>query len=221
MREAPSREHLRVVHLPGSSVTSWERRRLLGRPSPALLATEERSGPRAARSVEPFFVEESETLRTLAEVAVALTGFTGIVAVLGRRAGGEWAPLEMLRLRMLLETSLGVLFLSLLPLVMQTLRPSEQSLWRVSNGLECLVYLGGLLLLCLRVSKLEPSQWPPEEKWLTAALVPLSLVILGLEAGFALGILTAYGSFAYLLGLAFLLGLAALHFVLLLIPGSK
>ena len=166
-------------------------------------------------------MEEGETLRTLAEVAVALAGFTGIVAVLGRRAGGEWTPLELLRMRMLLETSLGVLFLSLLPIVVQPLRPSEESLWRISNGLQALLHLGGVLLLYRRVSDLEASQWPPEERWLTAALLPLSLVIIAVQVAVALGFLARYGAFAYLLGLVYFLGLAALHFVLLLVPGSK
>ncbi len=165
-------------------------------------------------------MEESETLRTLAEVAVALTGFTGIVAVLGRRAGGEWSPLEWLRLRMLLEASLAVLFLSLLPVLLSTLRPSQGSLWRVANSAQVVVHLGGALLLVLRVSRLEPSQWPSEERWLTALLAPLSLVIILVQAGAVLGLLPGVASFVYLLGLMYLLALAALHFVLLLLPGS-
>lgn len=166
-------------------------------------------------------MEESETLRTLAEVAVALTGFTGIVAVLGRRAGGEWSPLELLRLRMLLETSLGVLFLSLIPVLILTLRPSQESLWRVGNSLQGLVHLGGAVLLYLRVSRLDPAQWPPEERWLTALFAPLSVIVIAAQGGAALGLLPGYGAFVYLLGLVYLLALAALHFVLLLVPERR
>lgn len=173
------------------------------------------------RSVDPRIVEESETLRTLAEVAVALTGFTGIVAVLGRRAGGEWSPLELLRLRMLLDTSLGVLFASLLPVLLLTLHPSRESLWRVSNSLQFLLHLGGAVVLYLRVSRLEASQWPPEERWLTAVFAPISTVLLAAQAGAVLGRLPGYESFVYLLGLMYFLVLAALHFVLLLVPGSR
>ena len=166
-------------------------------------------------------MEESETLRTLAEVAVALTGFTGIVAILGRRAGGEWSPLELLRLRMLLETSLGVLFLSLLPVLFLTLRPSKESLWCVCNSLQGVLHLGGAVLLYFRVSRLEPSQWPSEERWLTAVFAPLSLVIVTAQGGAALGLFPGYESFVYLLGLIYLLALAALHFVLLLVPSRQ
>lgn len=166
-------------------------------------------------------MEESETLRTLAEVAVALTGFTGIVAILGRRAGGEWSPLELLRLRMLLETSLGVVFLSLIPVLLLTLRISQGSLWRVSNALQGLIHLGGAIVLFLRVSRLEPSQWTPEERWLTVLFAPLSLLIVAGQGAAALGLLPDHGPFVYLLGLIYLLALAALHFVLLLLPGSQ
>jgi hypothetical protein len=166
-------------------------------------------------------VEENETLRTLAEVAVALTGFTGIVAVLGRRAGGEWTPLELLRLRMLLETSLAVLFLALLPLLLQALRPSEASLWRVGNGVQALVHAGGAAVLSLRVSRLEPSQWPSEERWLTAAFAPASLLVFAGQVAVALGALTRDGYFVYLLGLVYFVALAAVHFVLLLVPDRR
>jgi len=165
-------------------------------------------------------MEENETLRTLAEVAVALTGFTGIVAVLGHRAGGEWTPLELLRLRMLLETSLAVLFLSLLPIVFQEVSQSEETLWRISNGLQVLVHLGGVLVLYFRVSRLEPSQWPPVERRLTAALLPLSIAIIAAQVATSIGILASHGYFLYLLGLVYLLALAALHFVLLLVPDA-
>ena len=165
-------------------------------------------------------MEENETLRTLAEVAVALTGFTGIVAVLGRRAGGEWTPLELLRLRMLLETSLAVLFMSLLPIAFQEVSRSEETLWRISNSLQVLVHLGGVLVLYFRVSGLEPSQWPPVERRLTAALLPLSIAIIAAQVATSIGILASYGYFLYLLGLVYLLALAALHFVLLLVPDA-
>jgi hypothetical protein len=166
-------------------------------------------------------VEAFETLRSLSEVAIALAGFTGIVAVLGRRAGGQWDPLEWLRLRMLLETSLGVVFLSLIPVLLHQLEALQGALWRVGNGLQALVHVAGIVLLWLRFRKLEPSQWPPEERWLTAALVPISIAIVLLQGSFVLGKLAPYGFFLFLLGLIYLLAIAALHFVLLLVPDTE
>jgi hypothetical protein len=165
-------------------------------------------------------VEAFETLRSLSEVAVALAGFTGIVAVLGNRAGGRWGPLEWLRLRMLLETSLGVLFLSLIPGLLHQLAALQGLIWRIANGLQAVAHAAGIWVLYLRFRKLDLSQWPPEERWLTVVLVPVSVTIVLFQASVALGNLYTYGFFLYLLGLIYLLAIAALHFVLLLVPDT-
>ena len=166
-------------------------------------------------------MEAFETLRSLSEVGIALTGFTGIVAVLGHRAGGRWAPLEWLRLRMLLETSLGVVFLSLIPLLLQQLPALQGPSWRFCNALQAFVHAGGVFVLYLRFRKLEPSQWPPVERRLTAALIPVSIAIVSSQAVAAFGALAPYGFFLYLLGLLYFLAISALHFVLLLVPDSE
>jgi hypothetical protein len=166
-------------------------------------------------------MEAFETLRSLSEVAIALAGFTGIVAVLGHRAGGQWGPLEWLRLRMLLETSLGVVFLALIPVLLHQLETFQGPMWRVCNGVQALVHAAGILLLYLRFRKLDPSQWPPEERWLSSALVPISIALVSFQGSMALGRLAPYGFFLYLLGLIYLLGIAALHFVLLLVPDTE
>ena len=162
-----------------------------------------------------------ESLRSLSEVAVALAGFTGIVAVLGQRAGGQWSPLEWLRLRMLLETSLAVVFLSLLPELFHELEALERLTWRLADGIQALIHAGGIVLLYLRFQKLDPSEWPSEERWLTIALVPASVAIVSLQGLAAFGALASYGFFLFLLGLIYLLGIAALHFVLLLVPDHE
>jgi hypothetical protein len=46
-----------------------------------------------------------DILTTTAEIGIALAGFSGIVAVLGRRAEGAWSGADRVRLAMLLETS--------------------------------------------------------------------------------------------------------------------
>jgi hypothetical protein len=58
------------------------------------------------------------------------------------------------------------------------------------------------------------------ERRLTAALLPLSIAIIAGQLATSLGILASYAYFLYLLGLVYLLALAALHFVLLLVPDA-
>lgn len=45
-------------------------------------------------------------LFTIAEIAVALIGFSGVVAVLGHRGKGSWQPAERVRLLALTEPSI-------------------------------------------------------------------------------------------------------------------
>ena len=60
-------------------------------------------------------MEVEATLAVLAEIAIAIAGFSGIVAALSRRTESEWTALDRIRLGMLLQISLvGALF-SLLP----------------------------------------------------------------------------------------------------------
>jgi len=60
----------------------------------------------------------SETLIGIAEIAVALAGFTGVVVAFGSRNEGSWHPGDRLRLNFLLESSLTAGGFALLTLVM-------------------------------------------------------------------------------------------------------
>ncbi len=61
-------------------------------------------------------MEGSDILQTLAEVAIALTGFTGIVVALRGRAGESVSGFAFVRFRILLVASLAAVASALLPL---------------------------------------------------------------------------------------------------------
>ena len=71
----------------------------------------------------------------LAEVGVAIGGFSGVVAVLGARGEGQWTPDDRLRLAFLLVCSMTVVFFSLLPLAMGALHMPPTVVWRVASAL--------------------------------------------------------------------------------------
>ena len=60
---------------------------------------------------------DNDTLVALAEVSVGLTGFIGIVTVLGSRSQGEWSPLDNIRFWSLMLSSLTPIALALLPVL--------------------------------------------------------------------------------------------------------
>ena len=62
-------------------------------------------------------MDKVELLIGIAEIAVALAGFTGVVVAFGSRSQGSWNPGDRLRLAFLLEASLTAAGFSLLALL--------------------------------------------------------------------------------------------------------
>ena len=76
-------------------------------------------------------LENQDTLHTIAEIAVALAGFTGIVTVFGSRSA-QSAPQDALRLRQLFRSSLSALFCSLAPILISMVNTDSQQVWKLS-----------------------------------------------------------------------------------------
>ena len=70
-----------------------------------------------------------EVLVGIAEIAVALAGFTGVVVVFGSRSAGRWLEGDRLRLGFLLEASLTAGGFSLLALVLYSSMPNPAYAW--------------------------------------------------------------------------------------------
>lgn len=76
-----------------------------------------------------------ELLIGIAEIAVALAGFTGIVVAFGSRSQGAWHPGDRLRLVFLLEASLTAAAFALLALLAVFSGISEPLAWSLLSGL--------------------------------------------------------------------------------------
>ncbi len=68
------------------------------------------------RELEPM--EGAEILQLLAELAVGVLGFSGVVAVLGRRSAGEWSPVDRARFFGLVWFTALILASSLIPFLL-------------------------------------------------------------------------------------------------------
>src|SRR5205823_5989842 len=76
------------------------------------------SGKNRNTSMEP-----GEALGIAAQIAVALAGFAGVVVVFRRESVHEWSGVDKLRLRLLLANSILPLGLSMLGLLLLTIKP--------------------------------------------------------------------------------------------------
>ena len=157
----------------------------------------------------------AESFSTIAEVAIAFLGFTGMVGIF---AGQDHPPAVLMRFWAMVAFGLALLLLALLPLVLHHLGCAAPRLW-VACSLALLLFLvGHIALFVPRVMRLRRvGAWggvpfivdnaPP--LMLSACLVTQVLNLLGVGLGRSHG--------GYLLGLFFLLAVSGFNFITLLV----
>ena len=162
-------------------------------------------------------MEGTDALLTIAEVATAFAGFTGVVIVLGRRSAGTWSDAERSSIRILLEASIGVVFFALLPTVF-VLNLSTPTTWRLAAGLLTVYHL----TILFRADVLDRRQ----ARQFLGRRLDWGLSITGIisilaTALVALGFVPQAAALIYTLSLLHLLLVAALSFAGLLLSGSR
>jgi len=90
-------------------------------------------------------VQFEQVFTSAIEAGVAVAGFSGIVAVLGRRAEGQWIPTDRLRVTLLLQTSFAAIGLSFLALALDGAGVAEPTIWKVGSA--CYVLYAVLAVL--------------------------------------------------------------------------
>jgi hypothetical protein len=83
----------------------------------------------------------NDTLLTLAEIAIAVLGFAGLIGVFARRRKLESFSEEFLKLRWLLDYGLFALVAALVPFLVMASGLSPASGWRVSSAALLAAYL--------------------------------------------------------------------------------
>ncbi|MFZ8990595.1 MAG: hypothetical protein ACO2ZJ_09680, partial [Pseudohongiellaceae bacterium] len=64
----------------------------------------------------------------MSALGLTVTGFSGLISVLGRRAAGHWTDAERFQLEQLLELSLAVTFASLIPILVDMAAAPDRAL---------------------------------------------------------------------------------------------
>jgi hypothetical protein len=158
-------------------------------------------------------------LETIAEVSVALAGFTGVVAAFGQRGGERWSVTNVFRFTAMLGASFSALFYALFPFLLHHLGFSEITIWRLGSAavaLELVLLVGG---------RLSPSLRKHFHEVMNEASRALAVFVLALVTVVTVTqVLNAVGNFpersfgAYLVGIAYFLFIASLMFVRLVLP---
>jgi hypothetical protein len=161
---------------------------------------------------------DTDLLYTIAEVAVAFAGFSGIAVVLRRSEPGGLSPHAQRTLWYLVIDCLVVLFLSFLPVVLHQFGCAPGRLWAISNatlGLAHLLLLAPAVVWFARSFGQVRAEWQPWISPLQSSLIAWSALIGIVQVLAALGVGLAASAGLFTVGLLAFLLFAAVDFVFL------
>lgn len=155
-------------------------------------------------------------LYTLAEIAIALAGFSGIVAAFRIHEAHTWSSTERRILWLLVSDSFIVLFFSLLPIPLSLFNWSNDIIWAFCNAL-----LGSWFIIGDILALRGDRQDREKRQLITVPLIsPLlyTIAIVAITMGITLWLsvfnfVVPRGQAVYVLGLIILLAFAAVEFL--------
>src|SRR5437762_6222042 len=80
-------------------------------------------------------MEPGEALGIAAQLALAMAGFAGVVVAFRSESVHQWQPIDRLRLRLLLTNSVVPLVLSLIAILLLSVKPPPSWIWRACSAL--------------------------------------------------------------------------------------
>ncbi len=119
-------------------------------------------------------MDHGDILLTLAEVSVALAGFSGVVAVFGRRDPGNWSFADRFRFFSLVHSSHSSLLLCIVPFGLLAFNVAEASVWRTLSALFVLYNVVVAFLSFRRLLAASPS----ERAEFTPIVFPVTLAMI-------------------------------------------
>ena len=162
-------------------------------------------------------MQDDGFLLAIAEIAVTLAGFSGLVVAIRGARPTAWHPRDIWSLSAMFGASLGALFMALLPMVLTFLRVREGMVWTVANLVMCVFLVGFALALAVSGRRLSKLGHRPRVRYFPAVTTSL-LVVAGLLSGLAgLGIFSHSRIGFVVLGLMGCLLISALSLVVFLV----
>ncbi len=154
-----------------------------------------------------------DALTTVAEIAIAIAGFSGIAAVLGRRSDGEWAPTDVLRLRLLLRASFAIVILCFLPIVLSSASVAPKMTWALSSGASLVWFCASGVFVIREARRITRFAGESIERRYAALILSLGV---GASTLHALNVVAVQEAWPYLAGLVAMLTLPFSQFLRLL-----
>ena len=161
-------------------------------------------------------MEHNDILLALAEVSVALAGFSGVVAVFGRRDPGTWSFADRFRFFSLVHTSLSTLILCVLPFGLFAVHLAEGSVWGAMSAL----YISYVIVTAIFTLRRLRGATSSERAEFTPIVLPVVLSAQALIAGFNIYNVAVGATFGpFLVALIFVLAQSSFLFARMLVSG--
>ena len=119
-------------------------------------------------------MDAGEALGAVAQVAVTLAGFAGIVVVFRPQSVNEWSVLDRLRLRLLLGNSALPLLAALFGIFLLTISPPLEAIWRC-----CSAFMLLLMVPFIAVNSSQARRLPAADRVGVNTILYYSLAVLG------------------------------------------
>jgi len=152
--------------------------------------------------------QNPEILNTLAEIAIALVGFTGIVVALNHTRG-DWSEKQLIQFSALIGPSLTALGCCFVPTFIAYFITDTNSIWQLSNFVLGTLHLANIIpfFVMVKRSKSDPATLSQKINSVIGSLTILAHYVA------AIG-LTPYLEAIFIFGIMQQLGIGLLNFVL-------
>ena len=162
-------------------------------------------------------MQDEGFLLAIAQIAVTLAGFSGLVVAIRGAPPTAWHPRDIWSLSWMFGTSLGALFMALLPVLLAFFHLREGLIWTVASLVMCAFMIVFAVAMTLSGRRLTRSGHRPRVRYF-----PMGATLLLLTCGFLSG-LGGVGVFSqprigfFVLGLVACLLVSALSLVVFLV----
>lgn len=170
-----------------------------------------------ARYKQKIDMEQEQFLLGIAQVAVTLAGFSGLVVAVRGESPSQWHARDIWSLSWMFGSSFGALFLALLPLLLRTFDLSAPVIWTTACAVMSIFVVLFSVIMIIWGTRLTSAGFPPRVRFFPK-VARMVLILSGALAGAAaLGMLPAWRVGLFALGLIACLIVAALSLVVFLV----
>ena len=126
-------------------------------------------------------MEPGEALGLAAQVAVTLAGFAGVVVVFRPASIHQWSRLDRFRLRLLLNNSVFPLAYSVFGILLLTIKPPPESIWRWCSGVAVMCQVPFAIINFTEARRLNAAEFKGVSKMLFFPLFAIGTMTILLQ----------------------------------------